>query len=273
MPDTVAVIIVTYNSREEIGACLDSVVGHTAPFPATVTVVDNGSADGTAAFVRERYPSVQLIQAGGNPGFARANNIGIRATTSEYVLLLNPDTVVPAAAIPTLLRALASDPDAAIAGPRLLNDRNFPELSYGPAFSPWSELGQMILRRLYQRKLRPVVRHIDRATRIGGERQWVSGACLAARRKDLEAVGLFDERYQLYLEDVDLCTMVRQRGRKVIFAPQAEVLHLRGRSAARNADTSRMRRRSHVAYYDKHLPHWAGLLRAYLRVTGKGTGD
>jgi GT2 family glycosyltransferase len=267
------VIIVTYNSREEIGPCLDSVVGHTAPFPATVTVVDNRSTDGTASFVRQRYPSVSVIDAGSNTGFARANNIGIRATASEYVLLLNPDTVAPAAAIPTLIRALASDPDVAIAGPRLLNDRNFPELSYGPAVSPWTELGQMIVRRLYDRKLRMVVRHIDRATRVGGERSWVSGACLAARRSDLEAVGLFDERYTMYLEDVDLCTMVRKRGRKVIFAPQAEVLHLRGRSAARNTDTPRLRRRSHVAYYDKHLPRWSSLLRTYLRVTGKGTGD
>jgi GT2 family glycosyltransferase len=131
----------------------------------------------------------------------------------------------------------------------------------------------MVLRRLYDRKIRLVVRHVDRATRVGGERPWVSGACLAARRADLVAVGLFDERYTMYLEDVDLCTMVRKRGRKVIFAPQAEVLHLRGRSAARNADTSRLRRRSHVAYYDKHLPRWSGLLRTYLRVTGKGTGD
>jgi GT2 family glycosyltransferase len=114
---------------------------------------------------------------------------------------------------------------------------------------------------------------VDRATRVGGERPWVSGACLAARRADLEAVGLFDERYTLYLEDVDLCTMVRQRGRKVIFAPQAEVLHLRGRSAARNTDSHRLRRRSHVAFYDKHLPRWSGLLRTYLRITGKGAGD
>ena len=273
MPDTVAVIIVTYNSREEIGPCLASVVGHTAPFPAGVTVVDNQSSDGTAAFVRQAFPSVQVIEAGGNLGFARANNIGIRATTSDYVLLLNPDTVAPAAAIPTLLRALASDPDVAIAGPRLMNERNFPELSYGPELTPWGELREMILRRLYGRRVRSVVRRIDRATRVGGERFWVSGACMAARRADLEAVGLFDERYLMYLEDVDLCTMVRKRGRKVLFAPQAEILHHRGRSAGRNPETSRLRRRSHVAYYDKHLPRWSGLLRMYLRVTGKGIGN
>jgi hypothetical protein len=267
--DSLALIIVTYNSRSEIGPCLDSVVGHTAPYPATVTVVDNQSADDTAAFVREQYPSVQVIEAGGNLGFARANNLGLRATASTYVLLLNPDTIVPPAAIPTLLRALASDPDAAIAGPRLTDEHNFPELSYGPRVSPWSEFGQKVLRRLYERRVRLVVRHIDRATRTGGERAWVSGACLAAVRADLEEVGLFDERFAMYLEDVDLCAQVRKRGRKVIFAPQAEVVHLRGRSALRNPETERLRRRSHVAYYEKHLPQWAGLLRWYLKVSGK----
>ena len=269
MADTLAVVIVTYNSRSEIGPCLDSVVGHTAPFPATVTVVDNRSSDGTVPFVRERYPTVQVIDAGGNVGFARANNAGIRATSSKYVLLLNPDTIVPPAAIPTLIRALASNPDAAIAGPRLVDERNFPELSYGPSVSPWSELRQKIVRGLYGRRIRPVVRRVDRITRVGGERAWVSGACLAALRADLERVGLFDERYSLYLEDVDLCTEVRKRGRKVIFVPQAEVVHLRGRSAAGNPDTERLRRQSHVAYYEKHLPRWVGLLRLYLRATGK----
>jgi GT2 family glycosyltransferase len=98
----------------------------------------------------------------------------------------------------------------------------------------------------------------------------VSGACLLIRRTDWDAVGGFDERFFMYTEDVDLCTSVRQRGRRVLFAPDAEVRHLRGRSAARNPDTERLRRRSQVAFYEKHLPQWVGLLRFYLRVTGRG---
>src|SRR6185436_15540595 len=112
--DSLAIIIVTYNSAQEIDACLQSLVGHTGPFPTTITVVDNASKDGTASRVRQKWPSVEVIDAGANLGFARANNLGIRATSSDYVLLMNPDTVAPPGAIQTLVRGLASHPDAAI---------------------------------------------------------------------------------------------------------------------------------------------------------------
>jgi GT2 family glycosyltransferase len=212
---------------------------------------------------------VRVLDAGANLGFARGNNLGIAATRSEYVLLLNPDTVAPPGSVQALMRGLASHPDAAIAGPRLMNLRHFPELSFGPPINPWGELKQKVLGTLYDRRIRPVVRYVDRWSRQGGERAWVSGACLLARRLDLEAVGGLDERFFMYTEDVDLCTSVRARGRQVLFIPQAEILHLRGRSAGRNPDTERLRRQSHLAFYEKHLPRWATLLRLYLRLTGK----
>ena len=89
---TLAIIIVTYNSATEIGPCLDSLVGHTEPFPTTITVVDNASSDGTVGMVRARWPGVQVIESPTNAGFSRANNLGIRATGGDYVLLLNPAT-------------------------------------------------------------------------------------------------------------------------------------------------------------------------------------
>lgn len=266
---TVAVVIVTYNSSREIDTCLASLVGHTHPFDATIAVVDNQSGDGTADLVRERWPAVTLIEAGGNVGFSRASNLGIQATSSDYVVTLNPDTEVPPGGLQTLLRGLAANPDAAIAGPRLLNERGFPELSWGPPISPFGELKQKAISALYERKVRRVVRHIDRLSRQPREVTWVSGACMAMRRADIEAVGLFDERYFMYTEDVDLCVAVRKRGRKVLYVAQAEVLHHRGRSAATNPDTETLRRRSQIAYYEKHHPGWAGLLRLYLRSTGR----
>jgi GT2 family glycosyltransferase len=267
--DSLAIIIVTFNSRDEIDACLDSLIGHTAPFPTTITVVDNASTDGTAGHVREKYPSVQVIDSGGNHGFAKANNIGIRATQSDYVLLLNPDTVAPPGAIQTLVRGLASHPEAAIAGARLLNDRGFPELSWGDAITPWNETRQMISLRLYLRKIRFVVRRIDRLSRQAREVGWVSGACMVIRRVELEALGLLDERYFMYNEDVDLCVSMKARGRTTLYVAGAEVLHYRGRSAPTNPELERRRQLSHVAYYEKHLPRWTPLLRMYLKVTGK----
>lgn len=270
---SVAVVIVTYNSSHDIGACLASLVGHTEPFDTTITVVDNRSADGTAALVRERFPGVTVIESGGNVGFSRANNIGIRATRSDYVVTLNPDTEVPPGGLQTLVRGLATQPDAAIAGPRLLNERGFPELSWGPSISPWGELRQKVLSSLYYRKVRRVVRHVDRLSRQAREVTWVSGACLAIRRADLEAVGLFDERYFMYTEDVDLCMAMQKRGRKVLYVAQAEILHHRGRSAATNPATEGLRRKSQLAYYRKHHPRWAGLLRLYLKATGRPVAD
>jgi N-acetylglucosaminyl-diphospho-decaprenol L-rhamnosyltransferase len=267
--DSLAIIIVTFNSIAEIDACLDSLIGHTAPFPTTITVVDNGSSDGTAAHVQHKYPSVKVINAGGNVGFARANNIGIRATTSDYVLLINPDTVAPPGAIQTLVRGLASHPEAAIAGARLLNERGFPELSWGEAITPWHETKQMIFSRLYLRKLRFVVRRMDRLSRQAREVDWVSGACMVIRRADLEQVGGLDERYFMYNEDVDLCVEMRKRGRTTLYIAAAEVLHYRGRSAPKNPELERRRQQSHVAYYEKHLRAWTPLLRAYLKLTGK----
>lgn len=266
---SVAIIIVTYNSKAEIVACLGSLVGHTEPFETTITVVDNASSDGTADLVRQKFPTVQVIDAGQNRGFSKANNIGIRATKSDYVLVLNPDTVAPPGGIQTLLRGLASHQDTAIAGPRLLSERGFPELSWGDPISPWSEFKRKILSALYYRKVRRVVRKIDRLSRQSRDVAWVSGACMAIRRSDLEAVGLFDERYFMYTEDVDLCVAMRKRDRDVLYIAQAEILHYRGRSAARNPHTEEMRRKSHVAYYEKHHPRWAGLLKLYLRISGR----
>lgn len=266
---SIAVVIVSYNVRAELDACLASFVGHTQPFPTTVVVVDNGSTDGTLDLVRARWPMVQLIESGGNLGFARASNLGVRATKSEFVLFLNPDTIVPPGSLQSLVRGLAALPEAAAAGPRLKDERNFPELSFGWAISPFGEFRQKVVGTLYNLRLRPVVRMVDAWSRSAGEREWVSGAALLVRRVDLEAVGLFDERFFMYTEDVDLCAALRARGRQIQFVPQSEIVHLGGRSARRNPLTNGLRRRSQIAYYEKHHPAWVPLLKAYLKLTGR----
>ena len=270
MPDqSIAVVIVSFNVRDELDACLASFVGHTHPFSTTVVVVDNGSTDGTQEMLREKWPTIQLIESGENLGFARANNTGVRASSGEFVLFLNPDTIVPPGSIPSLVRGLAAQPDAAAAGPRLKDEHGFPELSFGWTIGPLGELRQKVIGTLYNLRVRWMVRTVDAWSRSAGEREWVSGAALLVRRKDLESVGLFDERFFMYTEDVDLCLALRARGRKIQFVPQAEIVHLRGRSARRNPKTERLRRRSQIAYYEKHHPAWVPILKAYLKLTGK----
>ena len=260
-----SIIIVTYNSRKDLDACLRSLTEGATRLDREIIIVDNASTDGTAVHVRERWPGVRLIDAGGNIGFARANNIGIRQTFGDLVLLLNPDTVVPAGAIDRLAAALERDPHAAVAGPRIVDADGRAELSFGPMISPFAELRQKMLVKGSERgPLRPIVGLMTRRTRYV---DWVSGACLLARRADLDAAGLFDERFFLYTEDVDLCASIRARGRKVLFVAEAHIVHRRGQSAASApAATAAAYRRSQIAFYEKHHPAWVPLLRAYLKL-------
>jgi GT2 family glycosyltransferase len=267
---TLAIVIVSYNARAELRRCLESIANQMDHVPTTIVVVDNGSQDGTAKMVGDEWPTVRFIQAGSNVGFARGNNVGIKATESEYVLLLNPDTILASDAIAVLIRGLAAHPEAAAAGPRLVDAHGSAELSFGWTIGPLGELRQKIVGTLYRQRWGPIVHRVEQMTREAGQREWVSGACLLVRRRDLEEVGLLDERYFMYTEDVDLCLALRKRGRAILFLPQAEVTHLRGRSAERNPRTEEMRRQSQLAYYAKHHPTWVPFLRLYLRLTGKG---
>lgn len=266
---SIAIVIVTYNVRHEVDACLASLAADPTASRSEIVVVDNASTDGTPEAVRARWPRVRVIDAGGNLGFARGNNVGIRATATQYVLLLNPDTVVPPGAITTLAQALTAHPEAAAVAPRLVDGDGITELSFGWSISPVGELKQKVVGALYQRRVAPVVRWVERWSRRAGPREWVSGACVLLRRTDLDAVGLLDERFFMYTEDVDLCVSLRARGRSILFLPTAEVLHLRGRSAGRNPRTERLRRLSQLAYYEKHHPGWTPLLRLYLRASAK----
>lgn len=270
MPEpSLAVVIVSYNVRADLERCLRSVVGHTAPFPTTVVVVDNRSSDGTLEMLRRDWPAVQAIDAGDNVGFSRGNNLGIRASASNLVLLLNPDTEVPDGQLPALVRALQADAAAAAAGPRLVDAEGRPELSFGPMISPWGEFTQRRLMRAYEARAPWAVRRVAALTAQGGRRDWVSGACLLAWRADLDAVGLLDERYFMYTEDVDLCAAFRARGRRVQFVPTVTVRHLRGRSAAgAPAATEARRRQSQLAFYRKHHPGWAPVLAWWLKRRG-----
>jgi hypothetical protein len=265
-----AIVIVSYNTRDDLARTLDSLASAPPALSHQVVVVDNGSADGSLEMVRGGYPRVLAIDAGANLGFSKANNIGIRATASDLVLLLNSDTEVPRGAIDGLVRALRAHPEAGIAGPRLVDAEGRPELSIGRMISPINELRQKVTGALYDRGWEPVRRRVERALATPQEVDWVSGACLLVWRADAEAVGLLDERFFLYTEDVDFCASVRARGRRVRFEPSIEVRHLRGRS--RRADPSAASaayRRSHLAFYAKHHPRWNRLLRGYLSLKGQ----
>jgi len=264
-----SIVIVTYNSSTCIDTCLASLVQHPPSSDHEIVVVDNASPDGTAAAVRSRWHGVRVIDAGANVGFARANNIGIRQTFGSLILLLNPDTSVPAGALDTLVAALDARPDAAVVGPRLVDANGRAELSFGRMMSPVAELRQKVLEK-GSRRVAPLRVLVESMTHTAREVDWVSGACLLVRRADTEAVGLMDERFFMYAEDVDFCAAIRARGRHVLFCPAAQITHLRGRSrATASAATEHAYRRSQLAFYAKHHPGWVPWLRLYLKVRGR----
>lgn len=271
MPDrpSVATVIVSYNVRDDLDACLASLsCARADTYSLRITIVDNGSSDGTLDMLRARWPFVKVIAADENLGFGRANNLGAARTAGDYILLLNPDTLVPPDAIGTLLKALAAEPSAAAAGPKLLDRDLRPELSFGWPVSLAGEWRQRRLMRAYSRGESWASTRVDDWTRRPGPRDWLSAACLLVRREDFEAAGGFDERFFMYYEDVDLCVRLRQRGRLVLFEPGATVRHMRGRSGRHNPSLARRRRESQLAYYAKHHPLSVPLLRGYQRLCG-----
>lgn len=270
MTPRLAIVIVSFNAREHLENCLASLAAAPPLTPHETIVVDNASADGSAAVVRREFPAVRVHEETVNRGFAAGNNVGIRASRGELVLLLNSDTLVPAGAIDALVARLDARPGVAVAGPRLLDAAGEPELSFGPMLSPLAELRQKAITGLYRRRVAPAAAWVRRATRVEREVDWVSGACLLVRRGAAEAAGLLDERYFLYTEDVDFCAAIRAHGHRVLFTPAAEVVHLRGRSrATAPAASTAAYRRSHLAFYAKHHPGWVRLLRLYLRLKGQ----
>ena len=262
-----SIVIVTYNSLSQVDACLASLSAHPPSLDHETLIVDNASTDGTAVMVRQRWPHVRVVDEGVNLGFAGASNVGIRRTSGELVLLLNPDTTSPAGALDALVASLDARPDAAVAGPRLVDARGRAELSFGSMIGPLAELRQKLLVTGNDRGAPLVGAYVNRLTARAREVDWVSGACLLVRRADAEAAGLLDERYFMYAEDVDFCAAIRARGRRVLFTPEAEIVHLRGRSVASMPRTVEVAyRRSQLAFYAKHHPRWAPLLRAYLKL-------
>jgi GT2 family glycosyltransferase len=263
-------IIVSYNTKADLLACLASLKAHPFSGSHEIIVVDNASADGSLDAVRQAHPDVRAIDAGGNLGFAAANNIGITAASGELCLLLNSDTLVPEGTLDGLVAEIRRHGDVAAVGPRIVDGHGRTELSFGRMMSPWNELRQKLLVRLHDRPGNPVASYVERIAARPSFPDWITGACILVWREDAIAAGLLDEGYFLYAEDVDFCAALRALGKRIRFYPGVWITHLRGRSGSQRPQaTERHYRRSQVRFYEKHHPAWAGLLKAYLRARGR----
>ena len=268
-PPSVQAVVVSYESRDSLPRCLESLAG-CVEVPLEVTVVDNASSDGSAVLVRESHPRTQLLVNEENLGFAAACNRGWRPGRSPLVLFLNPDAELAAGALAALAGRLAARPDVGIVGPLTRNADGSVQVSTGSDLTPCSELRQGRLVRGVARRDPRSLAEAERLHAREHEPDWVSGACLLVRREALAAVGGFDEGFFLYEEDADLCRRVRAAGWRVLFTPAAEARHQLGHSAGRSPRRARIEyHRSHLRYYGKHNGRLARLtLRLSLLARG-----
>lgn len=279
MPD-VGVIIVSYNVADLLRKCLRSVLASQG-VELAVCVVDNGSADGSADLVRAEFPQVHLIVSAENRGYSAANNLGIRYFLAQtppprYILLLNPDTEVPPEGIAEMVAYLDRNPEAGIAGPKLVRPDGSLDLACRRSFpSPEVSFYRMVgLSRLFPRSRRfgrYNLTYLD--PDVETEVDSVVGAFMLVRREALEAAGPMDEDFFLYGEDLDLAFRVKARGWKVLYYPKVVVLHHKGESTRRaRARAVREFYRAMLIFYRKHyapanppLLRWVVTAGIYLR--------
>jgi N-acetylglucosaminyl-diphospho-decaprenol L-rhamnosyltransferase len=262
-PPYLSVIIVNWNTRELLRECLAELskdegqrtkVVHLSSLifgpSSEVIVIDNASSDGSVEMVRREFPAVRLIVNESNLGFARANNGGIAASRGRYVLLLNSDTLASASALDTLIAFMDAHPEAGVVGPRLLRPDGAPQ--------PYAFGGDPTLAYLARRGLNRLLRRRylhDWNTNAIQEVDWVSGACLMARRAAIEQAGPLDESMFMYFEDNEWCLRIRKVGWKVFYDPQAAIVHLGGQSVAKNPAARQAYTRSLHIFYRIKLQH------------------
>jgi N-acetylglucosaminyl-diphospho-decaprenol L-rhamnosyltransferase len=248
-----AVVVVNYNTGEYLTRCLRSAFESAGDARLEVVVIDNASHDASADAAVAANPAARLIRNDSNRGFAAAANQGIRATRAPFVLLLNPDAEILAGTLGGFLKVARDRPLAGAIGP-IVRD---PDGSIYPSARQVPGLGTA-LGHSFIHPFRPDNRFSRAYTLADWDRrtervvEWVSGSCCLLRRDALAQVGLFDEAYFLYVEDVDLCTRLRAAGWEVRFTPELEVTHIGGISTAGSRRLLFQHSRSVYRYFVKH---------------------
>ena len=247
----VSVIVASHNAREYIERC----VGALSETRHEVIVVDSASSDGTAGFVRERFPDVRLVPLSENRGYGAALNEGIALSGARYFLLMNGDAWPQPGAIEELLEFAASQPRAGVIGPRLLN----PNGTLQPSVRGFPTLWRLATEYFFLRWFAPRSRAFN-AFYSGGfnhqsvrDAEFLVGAVLLVHREVVDEIGVFDTSFFMFNEEVDFCYRVCEAGWRVVFYPGAEFVHMGGAStAAVWQPMYREQLRSHLRFLAKH---------------------
>jgi N-acetylglucosaminyl-diphospho-decaprenol L-rhamnosyltransferase len=259
-----AAVVINYEAGPALRDCVRSLLADTsAGDPPHVVVVDNGSSDGSAAEVAGSWPAVTMLHPGANLGYARAANLGIAATDAAVVAVCNPDLEVTEGAAAALVRRLVSESDLGAVGPMIRNTDGtiYPSARSVPRVR--DAIGHGLLGLVW--RTNPFTRRyrqLDADPRRPRDVDWVSGAAVWLRREALATVGGWDERYFMYVEDVDLCWRLRQRGWRVAYEPDAVITHVQGATTAKHP--YRMIAEHHRSLYRFASKRWRGARRLAL---------
>ena len=230
-----SIIIVNWNTRDDLRQCLASLEPACSGLDFEVFVVDNRSSDGSAEMVETDFPGYALIRSGGNLGFGKANNLAIPRAGGEFVLFLNPDTIATPEAFSRLIRFARTREKLAAVSPLLTDQWGNPTITYGFFPSPrFHWLGFIDpLRWLRLPGLGDRVVHVPSRSQESATVDYVAGACFLVPRTALEEIGWFDERFFMYFEETDWCLRAHRAGKEVWYCAEVQIVHLEGRAAAR----------------------------------------
>lgn len=228
-----SIIIVSWKVKKDLVQCLDSLYENPPACSFEVIVVDNASSDGTVEAIKRDFPKAIVIANDENRGFAAANNQGIKKSRGEYILLLNPDTIVPPNSLDVLVNFMDENSNVGGCGPQLLNKdgtiqpsaRRFPTFR-GALYRHTVFRFLRIFRKEYKRWL---MKDFDYDAQK--EVDQLMGSALLIRKVVIDSIGLMDENFFMYYEEVDICYRIKQVGRRIVFVPKAVITHSGGRSS------------------------------------------
>lgn len=264
-----SVIILNYNTKDLLQKCLESVFSSRTDFQIEVIVSDNGSTDGSIEMIKNRFPQVKLTENNANLGFSAGNNVGIRQALGRLVLLLNTDTEVRLNTLDLSIKYMDSHPEAGVMGCKvLLPDGKLHEASRRRFPNPVNAFLRLFgLRRFSNYNYKNIP--IDREMEVDS----VVGAFLMIRRSVIDKIGLLDEEFFMYGEDLDWCWRVKEAGFKVMYYPGAEITHyLYGSSAAVAFRSVRWAHSAMKIFYRKHYAaenNWLFNQLVYLGIGGR----
>lgn len=270
----ISAVIINWNTGDLLEGCLASLRAHPAPGRRLeIIVVDNGSTDGSQERVRSNWPDVRLVANQANLGFTRATNQGIRVSQGKYLLLINADAQLTAGCLERMLVVMEADPRAGAVGPRLVyGDGRWQrwtagrEPTLGAAINYYFFAERVLPTRGRARGL-----YLGRDVREPFQPDWVTSACMLVRRAAVDEVGLLDERFFVYMDDVDLCRRLREGGWRVWYEPRAEAVHFMGQSHLRETGSVSPRAlRTFNRYYA--MRHGAPSTVALKVIEGAGHG-